>query len=105
MPVSYSQTPTISLIRGILLGIGSLLLIWLPLATETRITGILIGLAMQIVWWLALWAVRRYERNHQLDGALQPTVVFILELLIDAITVALFAHAVLSNWWSAGQAL
>lgn len=105
MPASFSQTTAISLVRGLLIGFGSLLLVWLHPTTDTQITGVIIGLVLQIVWWLALWAVRRYEQNNQLEGALQPIVVFILELLIDAVTVALFAHAVLSSWWSAGQAL
>ncbi len=105
MPAFDHNSAKLSAVRSVLITLGVILLVFVQPNLETGSTGIVIGLAMQIVWWLALWAVRRYERNHQLDGALQPIVVFILELLIDAITVALFAHAVLSNWWSAGQAL
>lgn len=105
MSSTASHTSMVSTIRGVLITVGVVLLAFFQPASQSAAYSIVIGLAMQVIWAVALWLVRRYERNNQLQGTLQPTVVFILELLIDAISVALFADAVLRPWWQAGQAL
>ncbi|HEX4910784.1 MAG TPA: hypothetical protein VFV64_08480 [Permianibacter sp.] len=105
MAVSSIEPRSVRVLRGALITVGLLLLGWLQPDAGNSQFGVAIGLLMQILWGLALWLVRRYEQRHRIEGTLQPTVTFILELLIDAITVALFAEALLRHWWQAGYAL
>ena len=105
MAVSSIEPRSVRVLRGALITLGILLLSWLQPGLGSSQLGVAIGLLMQIIWGLALWLVRRYEQRHRLEGTLQPTVTFILELLIDAITVALFAEALLRQWWQLGYAL
>lgn len=105
MTKSQIDSRSVRTLRAMLITAGTALLWWLHPELASSRLGVAIGLLMQIIWGLALWLVRRYEQRHRLEGTLQPTVTFILELLIDAITVALFAEALLRQWWQAGYAI
>ena len=37
------------------------------------------------------WATRRYERAHDLEGRVTPLAMLLFELVVDGVTVALFA--------------
>jgi hypothetical protein len=52
-----------------------------------------IGLALQLLGFAAQWFVRRYEREHGMHDMLAPQVAAVVQLLIDAATVLLFAIA------------
>lgn len=60
---------------------------------ENPLNLILIGFGLQAVRWVVLRVVARYERAHELDGALSPTVMYGIDLVIDGVTVLLFAVA------------
>lgn len=101
-----SLRPALATVRGILLTAGlALFALLVPTAGGVAGIGIGIGVALQLLWWLAMHLAKRYEQQHQLDGALTPVVALVLELVIDAVTVGLFAHAVLRHWWQAGEDL
>ena len=104
-----SESKTASLrvtgaVRGLIIayGIGAYALISQKFATARPDTGsftdsplnlIVLGLVVQAVRWAVLWAVGRYEKAHDLEGALSPTVMYGVDLVIDGITVLLFAVA------------
>jgi hypothetical protein len=54
---------------------------------------LLLGLALQIVSFAIRKIVTRYERKHGIEGFLSPLALFIFELVVDAVTVLLFALA------------
>ena len=54
---------------------------------------LLVGLALQIVSFALRKIVTRYERKHGIEGFLSPLALFIFELVVDAVTVLLFALA------------
>jgi hypothetical protein len=54
---------------------------------------IALGLVLQLTGWTVKWLVGRYEREHGMTGMLTPTVVGMVQLLIDGVTVSLFAIA------------
>jgi hypothetical protein len=54
---------------------------------------LLVGLALQIVSLAIRKIVTRYERKHGMEGFLSPLALFIFELVVDAVTVLLFALA------------
>lgn len=54
---------------------------------------LLVGLALQIVSFAIRKIVTRYERKHGIEGFLSPLALFIFELVVDAVTVLLFALA------------
>jgi hypothetical protein len=60
---------------------------------ENPLNLILIGFGLQAVRWVVLRAVGRYEKTHELEGALAPTVMVGIDLIIDGVTVLLFALA------------
>ena len=61
--------------------------------SDSPLNLILIGLGVQLVRWAVMWAVGRYEKANDLEGALSPTVMYGLDLVIDGVTVLLFAVA------------
>jgi hypothetical protein len=88
--------------RGVLIGYGVAFFSWffnrtLPEDETSRDWSagsgymIGIGLALQLLMLLVKWLVGRYERDHGMEGMLQPQAVAIVQLLIDGITVLLFA--------------
>jgi hypothetical protein len=54
---------------------------------------LLVGLALQIVSFAIRKIIMRYERKHGIEGFLSPLALFIFELIVDAVTVLLFALA------------
>lgn len=52
---------------------------------------ILLGIGLQGAGLAARWAVRRYERAHDAEGVVSPMATYVIELLLDGVTVALFA--------------
>jgi hypothetical protein len=54
---------------------------------------IAVGLVLQLLVLGAKWLVQRYEREHGMHGMLSSQVAAIARLLIDALTVMLFAVA------------
>ena len=54
---------------------------------------LLIGLALQGLLFVVRLLTSRYERAVGLEGYLSPLVVYIFELVVDAVTVFLFAWA------------
>jgi hypothetical protein len=51
------------------------------------------GLALQAVLFVIRRLTAQYERSVGLEGYLSPLVVYIFELIVDAVTVFLFAWA------------
>lgn len=93
-----------SVFRGALIGYGVAFFTWyfsrtLPqdASLERWAPGgaymIAIGLVLQLLMLAAKWLVQRYERKHRMHGMLTPEVVAIMRLLIDGVTVLLFAVA------------
>ena len=94
-----------STVRGLIIvyGIGAYALISQNLGTafrretvsfsESPLNLILIGLGIQAVRWAVMRAVARYEKAHDAEGALSPTVMYGVDLVIDGVTVLLFAVA------------
>jgi hypothetical protein len=90
-------------VRGLIIayGIGAYALISRNLGTqrdtvpfsESPLNLILIGLGVQALRWVVMWAVARYEKSHDIEGALSPTVMYGVDLVIDGVTVLLFAVA------------
>jgi hypothetical protein len=62
---------------------------------ESPLNLILIGLCVQAVRWVVMHAVARYEKTHDVEGAFSPTVMYGVDLVIDGVTVLLFAVATL----------
>ena len=54
---------------------------------------LLVGVALQAALLLIRNVVARYERTAGLEGVLSPLAIYLFELLVDAVTVALFAIA------------
>ena len=54
---------------------------------------LLTGLALQALLFIVRTVTARYERAAGLEGYLSPLVVYIFELIVDAVTVFLFAWA------------
>jgi len=52
-----------------------------------------VGVALQAALLLIRMVVTRYERSRGLEGLLSPLAIYLFELLVDAVTVALFAIA------------
>ena len=61
---------------------------------ESPLSLILIGLGVQAVRWVVMQAVARYEKTHDVEGV-SPTVMYGVDLVIDGVTVLLFAVATL----------
>ena len=88
--------------RGILIAYGVAFFSWyfnraLPQDSSTSDSSagggfmIGIGLALQVLMLAVKWLVGRYERDHGMEGMLQPQAIAIVQLLIDGVTVLLFA--------------
>ena len=105
---SVSKTKSLRVagaIRGLVIayGIGAYALISQKLGPALRsesgsfsdspLNLILIGLGVQLVRSAVMWAVGRYEKAHDIEGALSPTVMYGVDLVIDGVTVLLFAVA------------
>jgi hypothetical protein len=58
---------------------------------------LLAGIALQVLFLLVRGLVSRYERAHGLEGQIAPTALYIFELLVDGVTVLLFALATLQG--------
>ncbi|NQD37144.1 hypothetical protein HPT27_08910 [Permianibacter sp. IMCC34836] len=101
-----SLQPALGTVRGVLLtaGIGLFTLV-VPSAGGAVGFNIGLGIALQLLWWLAMRLAARYEQKQQLAGALTPVIALVLELVIDAVTIGLFSHAILHHWWQAGESL
>ncbi len=96
-----------SAFRGLIIayGIGAYALISRNLGTnpqrdtvsfgEAPLGLILIGLGVQAVRWALMRAVARYEKTHDAEGVFSPTVMVGVDLVIDGVTVLLFAVATL----------
>jgi hypothetical protein len=54
---------------------------------------IALGLVLQVAAWTVKWLAARYEREHGMTGMLSPTAVSTAQLIIDGVTVLLFAIA------------
>ena len=54
---------------------------------------LLVGVALQAALLLIHKVVARYERTEGLEGVLSPLAMYLFELIVDAVTVALFAIA------------
>jgi len=52
---------------------------------------VLLAVVLQGVVLVLRWASRRYERAHDLEGQVTPLAMLLFELLVDGVTVALFA--------------
>ena len=99
--------------RGLLIGYGVAFFSWyfsrsLPTPAEgawTRgsVTMIAIGLALQLFMLLVKWWVGRYERTYGMQGMLKPAAVELVQLLIDGVTVLLFAVATFRSIHIAAQ--
>ncbi len=114
-PVSPVQTfDPASVVRGVIIayGIGAYALISHKLGTtagsdagsfgESALYLIVIGLGLQVIRWLVMRAVGRYEKSRGLEGALSPTAAQAIDLLIDGVTVLLFAVATFRGIGGAG---
>ena len=64
---------------------------------ESPLNLILIGLGVQAVRWVVMQAVARYEKTHDVEGVFSPTVMYGVDLVIDGVTVLLFAVATLRS--------
>jgi len=96
---------TAATLRGLLVayGIGAYSLMRLHLSPVAPVelvlffhdlqTLILVGLGIQAIRWVALRTVAAYEKEHGLEGVLSPNVMSIVDLVIDGVTVLLFALA------------
>jgi hypothetical protein len=85
-----------TLARGVLITYGVALFSWLfssklPQAESSGLFAIGLGLGLQVLVLLARVVVKRYEREHGMHGELYPQAMYIVEMIADAITVALFA--------------
>lgn len=92
-------------VRGLIIayGIGAYALISRNVGTssqrdaasfsESPLNLILIGLGVQALRWVVMRAVARYEKTHDVEGALSPTVMYGVDLVIDGVSVLLFAVA------------
>jgi hypothetical protein len=94
-------------VRGLIIayGIGAYALISRNLGTgsqrdtvsfgESPLNLILIGLGVQAVRWVVMRTVARYEKTQDVEGVFSPTVMYGVDLVIDGVTVLLFAVATL----------
>jgi hypothetical protein len=92
-------------VRGLIIayGIGAYALISRNLGTssqrdtvsfgENPLNLILIGFGVQVLRWAVMRAVARYEKTHDVKGVFSPTVMYGVDLVIDGVTVLLFAVA------------
>ena len=105
-PVSKAKSLRVAgTVRGLVIayGIGAYAVISQKLGPSSRsesgsfsdsaLNLIVIGLGVQFVRWAVLWAIGRYEKAHDIEGALSPTVMYGVDLVIDGVTVLLFAVA------------
>jgi hypothetical protein len=79
-------------------GLGLLLFRHGPLPAATPVPRqvlyiLLTGLALQALLFMVRTVTARYERATGLEGYLSPLVLYIFELIVDAVTVFLFAWA------------
>lgn len=65
----------------------------LDLTSKGLIYSVLTGLFLQALGWLVRILTARYERRAGLEGQLTPMALYIFELLVDSVTVFLFALA------------
>ena len=94
-------------VRGLIIayGIGAYALISRNLGTDSQrdtvlfgaspLNLILIGLGVQAVRWVVMRTVARYEKTQDVEGVFSPTVMYGVDLVIDGVTVLLFAVATL----------
>ena len=85
-----------TLARGVLITYGVALFSWLfssrlPQNESSGLLAIGLGVGLQVLVLIARAVVRRYEREHRMQGALHPQAMYVVELIADATTVALFA--------------
>lgn len=89
-----------SRVRGILIAYGVAAFCWffsraLPSGSpEDDSSGgalFAVGLALQVALVIARVLVKRYEREHALEGEIYPQAMYVFELFADAVTVLLFA--------------
>jgi hypothetical protein len=85
-----------TLARGVLITYGVALFSWLfssrfPQSESSGLFAIGLGLGLQVLVLIARAVVKRYEREHGMQGELYPQAMYIVEMIADAITVALFA--------------
>lgn len=93
-----------TLVRSAIITYGiaaySLLLSWGGASVQPRESALAalarlfaIGLGLQGLLLLVRWLVTRYERRRGLEGQLMPLALYTFELLVDGVTVLLFALA------------
>jgi hypothetical protein len=98
-----ASNPIANALRGALIAYGVALFSWwfaraLP-AHDTNdwrpgsLHMTALGVLLQIAAWVAKWLATRYERAHGMRGMLTPSVVGIAQVIIDGVTVLLFAVA------------
>lgn len=96
------ESPFGSALRAVLIAYGVAFFSWwfartLPASDDAWAPGniymIALGLALQFLAWVAKRVAMRYEREHEMPGALTPTVANIVRVAIDGVTVLLFAIA------------
>jgi hypothetical protein len=66
---------------------------------------LLVGVGLQIITFAIRRIVTRYERKHGIEGFLSPLALFIFELVVDGVTVMLFALATFRGITSVGDGL
>jgi hypothetical protein len=104
---STEKLSVVGTVRGVIIayGIGAYILISRNLGLssqrdtasfgESPLSLILIGLGVQAVRWVVMQVVVRYEKTHDVEGVFSPTVMYGVDLVIDGVTVLLFAVATL----------
>jgi hypothetical protein len=55
------------------------------------------GLLLQLLVLMLRKRVERYERQHGLENQIAPLVMYVVEILLDGVTVLLFALATFSS--------
>jgi hypothetical protein len=96
------DSPPANALRGALIAYGVAFCSWwfgrtLPedssAASSDNLYLIAVGIGVQLAAWIAKWFAARYEREHGMSGMLTPVVASIVQLIIDGVTVMLFAIA------------
>jgi hypothetical protein len=96
------DSPLANALRGALIAYGVAFFSWwfgrtLPedssVASSDNLYLIACGVGVQLTAWIAKWLTARYEREHGMSGMLTPAVASVVQLIIDGVTVMLFAIA------------
>jgi hypothetical protein len=96
------DSPLANALRGALIAYGVAFFSWwfgrtLPQDSSASASDdlylIAVGVGVQLAAWIAKWLAARYEREHGMSGLLTPAVASVVQLIIDGVTVMLFAIA------------